>query len=281
MFRSLAALAALGAASGLTAGEQGYLLQYEYETSTQEVSGHGQSSSGGTQSLAEHAIATTAEGLEIEYSIPGDPDEVRGNDMWMYPARVLVRPDGSKRLLNESEIIARRDLWLDEAGWTKEQCGRWLFTWTAVKIECDPQAVLESIEGYGLRPAPLRPGTQFELPEYGISGLLEDRGTRNGRQVLFLSAPVDPQTVRDQEARTREIVAEISGGTLPVDDTSSGSEIDASGTIEIEFEIDEAGLVWKKTETVEMLVTGLDRGDEERTAKRTLTRIPAAEADFE
>lgn len=254
---------------------QDYVLSLEYETKSEGlVELASRSSSSGRQTLAERVITETQAGSEIEYSIPGPSDEIRGNAKWMFPVRVLVAPDGTKTILNQGDLSTRLDAWLSEAEWTREVCSRWLFTWTAIQVRCDPQAAIESVEAYGMRPGRVAEGEEITL--VGVAGpvILEKAGTRDGHDLLVASGPIDPHFLREQEAQAALVIAEISGEDLtPEAAAAQIAGIDATGTVSVEFEIDDAGLVWRRTETNDLIVTGRERGgDETRWSVHTVTR---------
>ena len=128
--RHTIALAALILAT--PAAAQDFVLALEYQTNTEGGEDNSSSSSSGRQAIAERIIAVTGDGVEAEYTIPNDPEDVRGNERCMFPARIRFAADGGKILLNPDELAERNAAWLAEAKWPRELCSRWLFTWTAV-----------------------------------------------------------------------------------------------------------------------------------------------------
>ncbi|GAB5348581.1 hypothetical protein [Alteriqipengyuania sp. 357] len=274
IWRSALCLFAL-APSSVSAADD-YVLWLEYETHTESLGEFGgRSTSSGQQGLVERVIGKSEDGIEIEYSIPGPAEEVRGTAMWMFPARIAVAPDGSKALLNEAELSARLADWLASAEWSREVCSRWLFTWTAVQIECNPHAVIEAVEMFGMRPGRIAEGEPVALIGAAGAATLKRTGSRDGRAVLSASADIDPQAVRDSEVETALMVAEIMGETLARETAvKETAGIDATGIVSIEFEVDQAGLVWKRVEKNELTVTGGEHGGEARQSLRTITRIP-------
>lgn len=262
------------------AAAQDYVLQLEYETNTRGDDEGSRSSSSGRQAIAEKVIATTAEGVELEFALPYDPEEIRGNERWMFPARVRVAPDGSKTILNSEELLARNAAWLAEAEWTRDVCSRWLFTWTAVQIRCDPEAAIEAVETYGMQPGPIGEGQPFALEGALGPVVLARSGEHDGRIVLTGTGPVDPAFIREREARSAMVVAEISRETLtPEEAAAQAAAITAIGTLVVKFEIDASGLVWRREDLSEVTVTGSRFSDGTRHARQTVTRLPRAEWD--
>lgn len=270
--RHAIAIAALLTAAPAAAEE--YVLALEYQTSTEGGQYGSSSSSSGRQAIAERVIAATPEGVEAEYALPFDPEEIRGNERWMFPARIRIAADGGKTLLNPDELAARNAAWLAEAKWPREVCSRWLFTWTAVQIRCDPEAAVEAVESYGMRPGRIAEGVPFALKGALGPVVLARGGEADGRVILSGSGPVDVAYLREGAARTALVVAEITGKTLTLDEAQAqAAAITASGTVSVTFEVDAAGMVWKRIDRSEITVTGDPDGDETRRAESTVTRL--------
>lgn len=262
------------------AAAQDYVLEVEYSNSAEGTDGGSHSSSEGRQAIAERVIAVTGDGVEAEYTIPDDREDVRGNERWMFPARIRILADGSKTLLNPQELAARNAAWLTEAQWPREVCSRWLFTWTAIQILCDPEAAIEAIESYGMSPGRIAEGEAIALE--GALGpiVLARTGEVDGRSILTGSGPVDVAYLRESAARTALVVAEIMDETLtPEAAQTQAAAITASGTVSVTFEVDTAGMVWKRTDRSEINITGDADGDETRRGERTVTRLTREDWD--
>lgn len=271
--RILAATTLFGACP-LAAQQSGYILELEYETATER---HGElggsSSSGGRQAIVERVLAATPRGVEIEYSIPDDPEDVRGNGMWMFPARIRVASDGGKSVLNSDELNSRVDQWLALGEWTRDECGQWHFTWTAHQVRCDIEAVIDSVETFGMRPGYVAEGELIALPGAVRPAPLRRAGTRGERAILVGDAPVDSEELRRQTAETAVVVSGLMGEAKTIDEAMTElAEFNATGTIKVELEVDKDGLVWRREDTTEITVTGLESGDETRHARQTVTR---------
>lgn len=270
--RHAIAIAALLTAAPAAAQE--YVLALEYQTSTEGGQYDSSGSSSGRQAIAERVIAATPEGVEAEYTLPFDPEEIRGNERWMFPARIRIAADGGKTLLNPDELAARNAAWLAEAKWPREVCSRWLFTWTAVQIRCDPEAAVEAVESYGMRPGRIAEGVPFALKGALGPVVLTRAGEADGRIILTGSGPVDVAFLRESAAQTALVVAEITGKTLTLAEAQAqAAAITASGTVSVTFEVDAAGMVWKRIDRSEITVTGDPDGDETRRAESTVTRL--------
>lgn len=276
----LALLAAIASAPPLAA--QDYVLVMAYERSTSGAEGEGSSSASGNQAIGERVLAETPRGTEVEYAIPGDPEAVRGNERWMFPARVLVTPDGGKTLLNEGELAKRNAAWLAEAGWTREMCSRWIFTWTALQIRCDPAAALEAIEDFGMRPGKVSQGQPFTTQ--GVLGALAmtSGAEREGRAVLTGSGPVDPDFLRKQAASAALAIGEISRRPVtPAAAEAEAAGIAAEGTVSVTLEVDAAGMVWRREQVSDYRLTGARHGNGRHRARVTVTRLTRADWERE
>jgi hypothetical protein len=257
-----------------------YVLRLEYETETTGAEGDVTNSSSGRQAIAERVIAATAQGTEVEYALPWDDEDIRGNEKWMFPVRLMVAPDGSKTILNAPELLARNAAWLAEAEWTREVCSRWAFTWTAVQIRCDPAAAIEAVDSYGMRPGTIAEGQPFALEGALGPVTLARAGEAEGRTILKGSGPVDPAYVREREARGALVVAEVSRETLtPEEAEAKAAAITVSGTLTVTFTVDAGGMVWQREDTSAITVTGSEYNDGTRRARTTITRLTRADWD--
>ncbi len=224
LFLPFVAQGAFAADATEAQGEPDYIPFLEYETRIQDLQGEGHSGGSGRQAIAERIIANGEDGTEIEYFIPAEKDEIRGNAMWMFPARVLVSPDGAKRILNGEELQSRLEDWLKLAQWKREVC------------------------------------------------------SRGGRQILAATAAADPEFLREQQRQSALAIAEMSGEKISSEEAAAkAAKIDATGKISVEFEVDPEGLVWKRSDTAEMTVTGLEYGDETRFSSQTVIRMTPGE----
>lgn len=141
------------------AGET-YEIRRSYQTASETTDGSSESSSGHT-AITERVLALHGDGVELEYDLPADASADDRAREWQFPARVLKAASGPAQLRNRPEIEARITAWLKAAGMTRADCGRWIFTWNAFLIECDPESVLATIEGYDLRSIALREGALY------------------------------------------------------------------------------------------------------------------------
>ena len=252
---------------------QAHLITKSYETSQAGDDGSSGSSSGAS-ALLERVIGARDGGLELEYDLPhGATAEDRARE-WQFPVRVFRPPAGPLQLLNQGELQARADRWLTTAGLPRSACGRHYFTWTAFRVECDPQSAIQLVEAFELRAADLRDGAPFGEPGALGPGTLTATG-RDGA-AFSVSLHVDPDAVRRARAEADVVVGEIMNQpvTLAAALRERAKER-VSGTISITFDTDGAGNVHRRTKTTRLKIIGPDGRSETETATETLTRRPA------
>lgn len=265
------------------AAQNEFVLALEYESSSERLGDMaGTSSSSGRQQLGERIIARGPQGTEAEYFLTSKKGEARGNDAWIFPVRILIAADGSKSVLNKAELEARVDVMLAKANWTRDACSRWYFTWNAFQVRCDPAAALEAIDAYGMSHGAINEGATIAINGVAQPVALSKSGERGDRILLRGSAKVDAQSIRESEAQTAMIVAEISGKAISLEAAKAQSAtVDATGTVAIELEVDAAGLIWRRTNLTEVTVKGGKYGDEVRRSVQTIRRIPLADWERE
>ena len=199
---------------------------------------------------------------------------------WQFPARVQRFNDGRLLLINTEELIVRNSLWLERGGMNSSDCGRWVFTWNAFKIECDPQSVLAVLEPYILRLSELRDGAYLEeegtVEPARLNGLPADVS-----EILQANFTVDPDAVRRQNANTDIIIAQIRGDA-PLDlETALAlrSSDDISGRLTVTIETDTTGQIIRRVRNTQIEVVKTDGTTEITHATQTAirNRIPSQE----
>ena len=240
-----------------------------------ERSQNGSSSNSNSRiARVERVVALQPDGIVLEFDLPGETADKDRTREWQFPARVLKRPDGSLELLNSDELEARSAAWLDWAGLDRSACGQWGFTWTAIKIECDPQSVISQIQPFDLRPSNLAEGAPYK--EQGAEGPspLDVIPQESGGAIFQVEMEVDPDFFRRQRAESDVIVAEITGrGASTLEEAlQTRSQDRISGTIVTEFETDAAGRVVRKTIVVRVETQRPDQTVESRTTTQTVHR---------
>lgn len=249
--------------------------QYEIRfKQTTQSSGEGSTGSSTSNNvLVERVISKGDNGVELEFDLPeATPDEYRKKE-WIYPVRVFRSWDGTLRLTNEPELEARLSVWLDAGGIDRSDCGKWLFTWTAVKIECDPKSALHTISAFDMRAQNIKEGANYaQVGGLGESTIQLDRSASG---TLFVDLPIDPAAVRTQRAESDVIVAEIMGPeTITIEEAFQNRESEkVSGSLNIQFKVDPLGQLIERVTTSTLVIQNAE-GEEERLITKTiLTRV--------
>ena len=238
------------------------------ETSSDNGSS-GSSRSGGM--LVERVVAVRDDGVELEFDLPSDTTaEDRARD-WQWPARVLRSADGSLQLLNTPELEARIDAWLALGQFPREACGRWIFTWNAFKIECDPQSVIDTLRLYDLRLGDIHDGASYTEPGGLRPTLLRLDSSGPEGSVFVAETLVDPDFVRRERAQSDVVVAEIMGEPKSLEAAlQSRSEEQVTGGITTTLITAADGRVVRRTR-VTSLVTTATEGVVERSTSTLMT----------
>jgi len=260
------------------AGDEFDILQ-KYETTERTSDGSSGSSRGGS-ALLERVIAVRDDGLELEFDLPTSATADDRARSWQYPARVFRSADGSMRLLNSPELDARLDGWLKAAGWTRDACGQWIFTWNAFFIECDPESVLDAIAAVDLRSADLREGAAYEAAEAKGAGTL--RRTASGPDGATFDAvmAIDPDKVRRASAESDVAVGQMMQKPVTLDAALRERATDeVSGTLKITLDTDASGSVRRRTKVTTVETRRPDGTTETRTVTETVERRRRAAGD--
>lgn len=254
---------------------QQHEITRSYENSQQGSVGSTGSSSG-RDAILERVVAVSDEGIELEYDLRlGATAEDRARN-WMFPARVLRQPNGAMRLLNSADLSARLERWLTAAKWTREVCGRWIFTWNAFLIECDPTAVIKTIEGFDLF-SDLREGAPYEDPFARGSGTLLRLADGPDGARFSVTMEVDPEAVRQERARMDVALGEIMQRPVTLDAAllARGWER-ATGTIEVTIDTDAARQPIRQTRVTRLEIVEADGNTETETQTVTLEKRPVS-----
>lgn len=249
-------------------GEE-YEISRSYETS-QEASDGSSGSSSGRDTILERVIAVRETGLELEYDFPKDATvEDKARD-WQFPARILKSTTGPMQLLNGQEMEARVEAWLKAAKWTRAVCGRWIFTWNAFHIECDPQSVIKTIEVYDLSSTDVHDGAPHREMDALASGTIAKKTGGPKGSSFAVVMQIDPDAVRRSRAESDVVVGEITQKPVTLDAAiRERAKESISGTISVTFNTDSAGNVLRRTK-VTKLETKLPTG---KTQRDTATEI--------
>lgn len=258
--------------SAPTTGEE-YEITRSYETSEQTGDGFSSGRSQGHDTIMERVVAIRSNGLELEYDLPDDASAEDRFRQWQLPVRVFRTISGRMQVLNRPDLEARLEKWLKAANWSRDACGRWIFTWNAFRIECDPQSVVKTIEGFDLRSANVRDRAAYQDAEARGSGLLRRAPGRSGGASFSVTLPLDPDIVRRARADTDVVVAEIMQKPVTLDAALvARSKETVAGTVTVTFDTDRHGKVLRRTRVTKTDTKTQDGPSRSRTATEILER---------
>lgn len=242
-----AAVTATLATVGMAQPKPGEVTEIHQSYKSDDRSSDGGSgNSSGRSALQERVVAYRADGIELEYDLPRSASPQDREREWQFPARILRQPDGSRRLLNADALEARSAAWLAKAKWTREVCGKTIFTWTAFKIECDPQTVLATVAGFDLDRQAIRPGEPYTEPGVLQAALVKTAGSTKRGPSYTVTLALDPEAIRRTKAESAVLVGEITGKPVTMAAALAalgGQKI--SGTTTLTFDTEKSGRVWR------------------------------------
>ena len=248
-------------------------ISRRYETS-EETTGGSTGSSRGRDTILERVVGVREGGLEVEYDLPKDATAEDRARSWQFPVRVFKPNNGPAQLLNDRELEARIDSWLKAAGWTRAACGRWIFTWNAFRIECDPKSVLKTLEAFDLRSAVIREGAFYQDSEARGIGTLTRTAVGPTGATFTVVMDIDPDAVRRARADADVVIGEIMQKPVTLEAALRERANEAvTGTISVTFETDPAGNTRSRTKVTQVQTTGPYGQTENRTATETVERL--------
>jgi hypothetical protein len=241
--------------------------------STDKATDGSNGSSTDRDTLVERVVGASQAGLELEYDLPKSTSAEDRARQWQFPALVLKPPGRPLELLHRPELAARAAAWLKAAGLTDAACGHWYFTWNAFQIQCDPQSVVETIEGFDLGPDNLTAGALYRDPQALSPASLRAEAAAHASTVLRGEMAIDRDTVRRAHAQSDVVTAEIMRKpvTFEVALRARAAE-EISGTIVVTFEIDAGGRVGRQTKVTTVNTHGANGRLGTRTVTQTLER---------
>ncbi|MBE9193858.1 hypothetical protein IQ219_00610 [Synechocystis sp. LEGE 06083] len=257
-----------------------YEIRLESESHSTGDNGSGSSSSRST--LIERVLQVQADGVELEFDLPSDtPPEQRMRE-WQFPARVFKSSEGTLDLLNVTELESRLDIWLERGGVDRVHCGKWLFTWTALQINCDPYSVLETLKMYDLRLGEIHPGRVLnDALAKAPAPLKIEVGSEANTYVADFE--LDPDLLRRRLAETDVAVSEIMGPrplSLAEAIEARSSET-ISGALRMSLEIDPEGRVIRRTRLSNTEIKQMDGSVHRTTVTETVYRQANVEQSSE
>ena len=262
--------APLSAHQILPNSSEAWEITASYETSEEESDGSSSSASG-RDSLLERVVSVGTDGLELEYDFPKDASPEDRSREWKLPARILRSASGELKLLNTAQLETRLETWLKLAKWDRTVCGRWIFTWNAFHIDCDPQSILPIIRSYDLRAFEFREGASVAVAGARGRGILSRTDAKDS--TLSATMEVDPESVRRARAESDVAAGEILNKPVRLDDAlRERAKDNIEGTIRVTLESDASGNVIRRVKVTRMTINSPDGQTASSTATETTTR---------
>lgn len=245
---------------------------YENVETTEDGSSNG--SSNGHDTIVERVLAVRDDGIEFVYDLPKNTSNEHRQRDWQLPARVFKANDGALKLLNADELNGRLEKWLMAAKWDRSVCGKWIFTWNAFYIDCDPQSVLKAISAFDLSSVGISEGKLYsEIGTIGAGTLVLDKSSAT-RTTLRTEMQIDPGYIRRSNAESDVVVGEIMQKPVNLEVAMEARSTEKiSGTVTVILELDGSDHVKRKTKVTKLTVEKPGESTEHRTSTETLERI--------
>lgn len=240
-------------------------------TKLRESSSQGSDGSSGSthdkDTLVERVDAVHPDGLELVYDLPVEASEAERADSWQFPARVFEPFQGPPQLLNRSELETRLDAWLTKTKLPRDSCGKWIFTWNAFRIECDPEFVIETVKAFDLRVPGIHDGALYRDADALEPAPLVTIATGKDGSSFSAELMVDPDVVRREGAKSDVVVSELMGKPVTLDQAlHRHANEEVSGTISVTFDTDASGKVRRR-----LKVTKIETKEPNGVVQKTTT----------
>lgn len=257
-------------AASMNMGEIGDVFDLKL---TRETKSSGKGSSGNSRTgktLTEAIIAYRDDGVVLEFDLPAGTDERTRLRSWQFPVRVFRAADGALSPENIDELQSRSEAWQERMKLDPAFCGKWVFTWTAQKIECDPQSAIEMIEPFMMWHGPLAADSLYKAP-IGLAPVKftavpgEPAGT-----VFTADMILDARAIIREKEEADAIMVDIMGERAPGPRARAGETY--KGTVSDIFTTDANGRIIEMTRVAktQTLVNGVQKGQGFST--QTVTR---------
>jgi hypothetical protein len=182
-------------------------------------------------------------------------------------------------LLNVEDVKERNIAWRQAAGISDEYCGRWFFTWTAVKIECNPSSVLDMLAPFDIGRDDLRPGKLYNDPMASEAAILRSKTADAEKASFGATIPIDPTAVREAREEADRVAAEINAPaleSLPLDLKKQMQQIEnpeivkIDGAVRVVFERHAAKV--SREREVQTKIFNDDQSSESKTILQTVVK---------
>lgn len=170
-------------------------------------------------------------------------------------------------------LETRLQSWLDSAKWDRAVCGRWIFTWNAFRIDCDPQSVLKLIGRFDFGSPELRNGAAYQDSEALSPGILSRSATNGSGATFVVLMKADPVAVRRARGEADVATGEIMRKPVSLQDAlRERAKEEIVGTISVAFDADTAGQVRKRTKVIKLKIKRTDGVLERRETTESIER---------
>ena len=264
----------IAVAQDIRAGDQFQIVR-DIESASSTADGTSTGSSTDRDTIVERVLAVSQAGLELEYDLPNAATADDRARQWQLPARIFKPSHGPLQLLDQPMLEARIKAWLKSASLPEAACGHWYFTWNAFEIQCDPQSVIDTINGFDVGPDNLTEGTTYRESKALAPAPVNRTAVSSGGEVFHVTLAVDPNAVREDLAKADVVIGEILRKPVTLKDAVlARATEDISGTINITFETDTGGRVRKqiKVTRLENIKSTFNGQRETRISTETLER---------
>lgn len=249
-----------------------YEITLTRDWTQQGSDGFSSASSHDLDTVIERVIRVRGDGLELEYDLPASTPKDERSSTWQFPARVFRPFNGPVELLDRSGLERRVDAWLKAARLPRAACGHMIFTWNEFRIECNPDAVIKTVEAFEF-PTDIHDGASYRDPGARIPTALIMKQMGPQGTTLVANAEIDPDAVRRNAAETDMGVGEILNKPLTLEAAlAKHASDDISGTISVTFDTDASGQVWRRKTVTVVKIKKRDGQSDTQTTTTTLER---------
>ena len=260
-----------GGASEPKVGDYAITVVHTSESLSED--GNSSGSSNGHHEYLERVVAVRLDGVERVFDLPREADRKDRLLSWQFPVRVLQATDGTLQILNRAEMVERRDAWLKEAKLPKEACGSWYFTWSAFQVECDPDAILSTLNEIILRPDDLFAGAAFRDPASSDEGRLTLLETRGPARTFKVTVALNPDVIRRENARSDVVVGELTREPVTFETAyRKRAQERVAGTLSVTFDVNSEARCWRRTSKAEYRRQDSKGAVERNTSRQVVAR---------
>jgi hypothetical protein len=252
-----------------------FTLARRFETK-EEKQGESSGSSMDRDVLIERVVEVRGDGLVIDYDLPEGAKAEERARQWEFPARIFEPNVGPPRLLDPAGMSRRVDAWLKRSKLKRSACGRWGFTWTAFKVECDPQSVLKIITVFRLSRGTVHAGDRYQDAHAIAPTVLTQTSTDQDGTLYTAQMELNPDLVRQERAESEVVVGEILQEPITLKQAlKNQADMAITGTITTLFETDPNGVVVRRTTLTKMKIKDAHGAIETLNSTEVLERTRA------